>query len=112
MKLRHNIHLKLLTWLPRTAISSFSHFSLGQSYTDLVMNIYKQPGGLVLTSFELFNCGICSFQQLPWIANVNGIPVWSQSGGGAESISGFGITNTHNPYIKQRENVSVISHST
>jgi hypothetical protein len=49
---------------------------------------------------------------LPWIANIDGIGVWTQSGNGTEGIAGFGITNTHNPYIMQRQDVLVAAYST
>jgi hypothetical protein len=39
------------------------------------------------------------------MANVGGVPVWSRSGKGAESLAGFGIHNTHNPAVQQRGSV-------
>jgi hypothetical protein len=33
--------------------------------------------------------------------NFDGVPIWSQSGLGSESIAGFSMTNTHNPAVQQ-----------
>eukprot|EP01035_Chromulina_nebulosa_P023994 gene23994-31149_t len=59
----------------------------------------------------MFNTGICGFQQLPWICNLDGVGVWTQSGEGSNSMAGFGICNTHNPYIKQIDQFMVVSYS-
>jgi hypothetical protein len=45
------------------------------------------------------------------MANVGGVPVWSRSGKGAESLAGFGIHNTHNPAVQQRGSVMLVSYS-
>jgi hypothetical protein len=50
----------------------FSHFSGGQNYTDVTLNVFKRQGGLCLTSFEMFNHGTASVHQLPWMANIGG----------------------------------------
>lgn len=98
--------------LPSLALHSYPHFSKGQSYCGFVMDSYKLNGGIVLTSLRDYNVGKCSYQQLPWIANIDGIPVWCQSGTGSESIAGFGITNTHNPLCKQFDNILVVAYNT
>lgn len=86
-------------------------FSSGQMYTDMDLSVFKDPReGLVLSSFELYNAHNCGFQQLPWIANVAGLPVWTQSGAGSESIAGFGIHNTHNPAVQQRRGLLLVSY--
>lgn len=74
------------------------------------MNIYKRDG-LVLSSFEKFNGSRAGYQQLPWIANLDGVGMWSLSGAGSESLSGFSLLNTHNPFVVQRQNVAVISYA-
>ncbi|RYH10744.1 hypothetical protein EON65_39290 [archaeon] len=90
-------------------MTHYGFLSAGQQYTDIKLNAYKQPG-LVLSSFELFNPHMATFQQLPWMANVSGIPVWTQSGAGSESIGKFGILNTHAPAVQQRGNVLVCTY--
>ena len=60
---------------------SYSSLSSGQNYTDIVLNVYKsQNHKVVLSSFESFNVNLRSFQQNPWMANIAGAPLWSQSG--------------------------------
>mmetsp|Transcript_846 Transcript_846/g.952 ORF Transcript_846/g.952 Transcript_846/m.952 type:complete len:330 (+) Transcript_846:57-1046(+) len=73
----------------------YFHFSAGQSYADVVLNVFKRSGGLCLTSFERFSHGTAGYQQLPWMANIGGVGVWSQSGSDR-------FTNTHSPYVSQR----------
>lgn len=93
------------------SLEAYRHFSKGQAYTDICFNLYKQPSaGLMLSSFERFSPHLAAFQQLSWMANVAGIPVWSQSGLGSESIANFSINNTHNPCCQQRDNVLLVSY--
>ncbi len=49
----------------------------------------------------MFNPHYCGFKQLPWIANVCGIPEYSRSGS-RESHHGKLISNTHNPAVVQK----------
>ena len=93
-----------------SVMNHMTHFSSGQVYLDMKLNVYKRPG-LVLSSFELYNPHKCGFQQSPWMANIGGVPVWSRSGRGAESVAGFGIHNTHNPAVQQRGNVLLVSYA-
>jgi hypothetical protein len=89
----------------------YDHFSCGQVYTGIKMNLYKRPNhGLITSSFSLYNPHYCGFQQLPWIINLKGIPIWSQSGLGSESIAGFGIHNTHNPAVQQVNDIMLVSY--
>ena len=57
----------------------YREVSSGQIYAGVILCVYKQPGGLCLTSFENFNPAICSFQQIPWMANVSGVVNYSIS---------------------------------
>jgi hypothetical protein len=59
-----------------------------------------------LSCIENYNRGNLGAQQFPWVANVGGISVFTQSG----RISTFGdlpeaIGNSHLPCVKQQENV-------
>jgi hypothetical protein len=114
-RLTKNVQLHPLSFLPssfmETLMSNYSHLSCGQSYCGIELTVYKRPGGLVLSSLQMFNCSRAGFQQLPWIANLDGVAIWSQSGKGGESVFGFALTNTHNPYIVQSYNVAVIAYS-
>ena len=83
--LQKNVHLWPLRFLPSMwsehLLSRFRHFAHGQCYTGMSLNVYKKRS-LLLTSLEyLEQEGLCGYQQLPWIANVGGIGVWTQSGG-------------------------------
>jgi hypothetical protein len=61
----------------------------------------------VLTSFERFYPGFQAYQQMPWMANVDGVGVWSQSG---ISLGVEGI-NISNPLVSQKENILVAVYS-
>ena len=83
--LQKNVHLWPLRFLPpmwsECLMSRFRHFSHGQCYTGMSLNVYKKRT-LLLTSLEYHEQeGMSGYQQLPWIANVGGIGVWTQSGG-------------------------------
>jgi hypothetical protein len=78
--------------------------------TGVRLNVYKQSAaGLCLSSFEMFNPHVCAFQQLPWVANVGGVGVWTQSGEPGGLLGGFGVTNTHNPALQQRGSLLLAS---
>lgn len=117
--LTRNNHLKPLawagsTWLTERLLKSYSHFSAGQSYTGdrgVVLNVYKRSShGLLMSSFDRFIGGISGFQQFPWVVNLCGVGLWSQSGKGSEGIGGWGITNTHNPHVTQRGAVLIAAY--
>lgn len=103
--LENQIHLKALSWLPdslsRHFMSSWGHWSQGQNYTGIKLNLYKAPGGLVLSSFEMYNPGLCGYQQMPWMANVAGVGVWSGSGK-MDSLGMFNVQNLYNPHVSQK----------
>lgn len=62
-------------------MKSYSSLACGQNYTDIVLNVYKSRNRkVVLSSFENFNVNLRSFQQNPWMANLSGVPLWTQSG--------------------------------
>lgn len=109
-RLDKQAHLKALSWLPDSLSHSFmtsmSHWAMGQNYTGINLNLYKAPGGLLLSSFELYNVGLCGFQQLPWMANISGVGVWSGSGK-TKKLSMFDITNLYNPHVSQKRKLLV-----
>jgi hypothetical protein len=77
-------------------MESFDHYSAGQNYTDVVLNVFKPLSGkVVLSSFEMYNVGLQMYQQIPWMANIAGLPIWTQSGGGLTS-------NSFAPAVRQR----------
>ena len=64
-----------------SAMQSYSSLASGQNYTDIVLNVYKTYNmKAVLSSFENFNVNLRRFQQNPWLANIAGAPLWTQSG--------------------------------
>jgi hypothetical protein len=95
------------------SMKHYSTLSKGQMYTGIELNVFKHPQQqVVLTSFERFNPHCASFQQLPWIANVSGVGVWSQAGSGSEACLNFGMTQTHNPVVTQRGSLLIASYCT
>jgi len=101
-----------------TAVASYPHFAEGQTYCGVVLNVYRDcpdaglggDGGVILSSFERFNRRRASYQQVTWMANVGGVPIWSQSGKGVESISKHGVFNTHSPCVSQKGRLLVASY--
>lgn len=95
------------------SMARYSTISKGQMYTDIELNVFKHPQQeLLLSSFERFNPHCASFQQLPWIANVSGVGVWTQAGTGSDGFLNFGMTNTHNPVITQKGSLLIASYVT
>jgi hypothetical protein len=90
--------------------STYEILTRGQIYCDMNLNIYKKAGGLCLSSFEKFNVGQVNFQQLPWIANIDGVGVWAQSGAINSTVSGFALTNINAPYVTQRGSILLSSY--
>jgi len=111
-RLGKNDTLFFLKWVPgiaaRGLVHAYGPFSRGQTYCGLTLNIYKRHGGLCLSSFERYNQGNVSFQQLPWCANIGGASVWTQTGDGNMKSA---FTNTHNPCIRQRGPICTIEHN-
>ena len=67
--------------IAESAMESYVSLAGGQNYTDIRLNIFKTPNmKVVLSSFEEFNVNLRSFQQNPWMANIAGAPLWTQSG--------------------------------
>lgn len=111
-----NEGLSALTIVPASFLKGrTSHYhvlSTGQCYTGLTLNVYKEPRKqLLLSSFDAYNPHSAAFQQLPWIANVSGVGVWTQAGSGSEGFLNFGMTNTHNPLVKQKGSLLVATHA-
>jgi hypothetical protein len=92
----------------------FHHVLKGQSYCGLSMQTYKKPSsGLILSSFKLFQPHTTtSFQQVSWMGNLAGIPIWSQSGRGNEKLLGFDVFNTHNPAVLQAKDILLVTYLT
>jgi hypothetical protein len=87
------------------------HVLKGQSYCGLSMQTYKKPSsGLILSSFKVFQPHTTtSFQQVSWMGNLAGIPLWSQSGRGNEKLLGFDVFNTHNPAVLQAADILLVT---
>jgi len=115
LNLGRNVHLWPLAWLSggvtRYLSNSLESWAAGQCYIDIKLNIYKDHR-LVLSSFEKFNGGTIGYQQMPWMINLDGVGIWSQSGKGSENIGGFDVTNTHTPVVSQKHHVLVVAFST
>lgn len=109
--LSSNPHLRRLMCVPQSVAKNtmrmFSSYSEGQCYTNITLHLYKS-GNLMLSSFDKYNVGKCGFQQLPWMANVNGLGIWSHSGSGRVLM--FKFTNSRCPYVTQRENILICAY--
>jgi hypothetical protein len=75
-KMERNVHLWMLQFVSQSMaeliMTRYRDVSTGQVYVGVTLNAYKRRGGLCLSSFEHFNLGSSSFQQLPWMANIDG----------------------------------------
>ncbi len=84
-------------------------FSRGSSIAGARIDIYKNRG-IVLSSLDNYYGGYSGYQQWPWVATVDDIAVWTQSG---EVTADWGdrdrlMQNIHLPWIRQEGNVAMI----
>ncbi|WDE05660.1 hypothetical protein SG34_001580 [Thalassomonas viridans] len=80
-------------------------FTRGSNLAGLNVDIYKN-NSVVLSSLENHYGGYMGFQTWPWVATVEDIAVWSQSGE-VKSFNNRGsqTTNTHLPKVLQQGNL-------
>ena len=82
-----------------------NHYSKGQNYTKIWLNVYKSPTRkVVMTSFCEYNVGFQAYQQMPWMVNFDGVGIWSQSG----KLLGHECINVYGPSTKQQSNVLLV----
>lgn len=87
--------------LIKSGSSQVSPLTEGSMLCNMKYHIYHNED-VILTSFENYNFGKLGAQQFPWVANVGGIPVFTQAG----KIIVIGnlneaVGNTHLPNITQ-----------
>jgi hypothetical protein len=98
--------LKLFpTSVLKSSVNTFKAFTDCSDLTNIKYHIYNN-GTYSLMSLENYNRGKMGAQQAPWIANVGGSSVFTQSG----KISSVGSlketnANSHMPCINQEKNV-------
>uniref|UniRef100_A0A6C0HB54 Uncharacterized protein n=1 Tax=viral metagenome TaxID=1070528 RepID=A0A6C0HB54_9ZZZZ len=99
----------ILSIIPKDVIVSscntFKALTDGSKLCDINYHIYNH-NFITLTSVENYNRGKMGAQQFPWVANIGGVSVFTQSG----KISTLGdlhevIGNSNLPCIKQVKNV-------
>jgi hypothetical protein len=90
----------------------FADISEGPNISGANVHVYKHRG-VVLSSLEDFNTGMRSGQAWPWVANVDGIAVWTQSGVDRPSFEGAPRipTNTLLPDVRSNKNVAFITYT-
>ncbi len=84
-------------------------FSRSSVLSQATFHIYKNEG-VTLSSVYAYNPGYFGYQQYPWMAAVDDVAVWTQSGTvhtewGDRSSDNI---NTHLPRVMQNENVALI----
>jgi len=109
--LSRNPGIKMLGYLPTSiakgTMKYYDHYSAGQNYSGITLNVYRTPSrDVLITSFELYNVGLQSYQQNPWMINLDGIPLWAQSGGGL----GANCLNSYCPAVSQNGNILVCAY--
>ncbi len=94
-----------------TVVDNLDAFVEGSDLRNVKYNIYN-TGDYCLTSLENYNRGKMGAQQCPWMANVGGVPVFTQAGKIAASLGATElhetIANTHLPGVYQKRNVALI----
>ncbi len=98
--------LKLFpTSVLKSSVSTFTAFTDCSDLTNIKYHIYNN-GTYSLMSLENYNRGKMGAQQAPWIANVGGSSVFTQSGK-VSSVGDLKETNanSHMPCINQEKNV-------
>ncbi|MCP3942665.1 MAG: hypothetical protein GY710_14415 [Desulfobacteraceae bacterium] len=84
-------------------------FSRSSVISQATFHIYKNQG-VALSSVYAYNPGYFGYQQFPWMATVDDLAVWTQSG---KVYSDWGDrsndnVNTHLPRVMQDENIALI----
>jgi hypothetical protein len=100
-----------------TAMKTAQQFSRGQMYCGIKLNLYRKPNvGLIMSSLNLFNPHVANFQQMPWMINLNGVPVWSKCGPQEISVVGikipFEVNNLHGPAAQQDGDTLLVTYIT
>ena len=83
-------------------------FTRGSNLSNLNVDIYKNKS-VVLSSLENHYGGYMGFQTWPWVATVEDIAIWSQSGK-VESFNSRSsqTNNTHLPKVIQQDNLLMV----
>ena len=91
-----------------TLVGDLSQLVKGQSYLGLKLNVFKDAN-FAMSSLDQFNVGRCGWQQVPWMINFDGIPVFSRSGLG--TLAGEEqMTNFNQPCVRQANDIMMITH--
>ncbi len=102
----------ILNLFPKSVLKSTSStlkaFTDCSDLTNINYNIYNN-GNYSVTCLENYNRGKMGAQQLPFIINLDGAPIFTQSG----KVSSLGDlkeanSNSHLPYVKQEKNVALV----
>ncbi len=102
----------ILNLFPKSVLKSTSStlkaFTDCSDLTNINYNIYNN-GNYSLTCLENYNRGKMGAQQLPFIINLDGAPIFTQSGkvssvGNLDEANG----NSHLPYVKQEKNIALV----
>ena len=102
----------ILNLFPNSVLKSTSStlkaFTDCSDLTNVNYNIYNN-GNYSFTCLENYNRGKMGAQQLPFIINLDGTPIFTQSGkvssvGNLDEANG----NSHLPYVKQEKNIALV----
>ncbi len=91
-----------------------NYFTIGQQLCNIKLTLYKLPK-VILSSYSMYNCHYIGYQQIPWCANINGIPIYSRTGYGISRKSMLlrrGIENSHMPAVQQYESILLATYVT
>ena len=85
------------------------HLTQGQRYVDIKMKVHKADH-VCITSLDDFNVRQCGYQQVPWMINFDGLPIFSRSGCG--EWGGQDCVNFNQPKVSQEGNLLMVTHVT
>jgi hypothetical protein len=116
--LENNKHFEMFKSIPNLP-DEWSHgistigatFARSSSISQAQLNIYRNAG-TALASIDDYFAGYCGYQQWPWVATVDDIAVWTQSGTidpGWVPKSSMSA-NSHLPLVQQNANVAMITY--
>ncbi|MCP4132522.1 MAG: hypothetical protein GY754_16230 [bacterium] len=96
-------------WMSLFGAKIGATFSRSSCISQATIDIYRNNGS-VLTSIDNYYPGYFGWQQWPWMATVDDIAVWTQSGPVKADWADRSrmSANSHLPYIKQEDNVALI----
>ena len=100
---------QFVTRFEKTLLKDCRPLTQGQRYVDIKMKVYKAEHAC-MTSLVNFNVRQCGYQQVPWMINLDGLPIFARSGCG--KWVGEDCVNFNQPVIDHDDNILMVTYVT